>query len=171
MPTQPPEGARNLIGWTRAFLRAILTPIVAMILLFEEWGWEPLSAALARLARLPFLAQLELRIRSLPPWAAMSTFALPVIALFPIKVLALLLIAAGHGWAGLGVLIAAKVVGTAIVARLFNLTQPALMRVAWFARCYPLWIAWKNRVLAQVRASAMWTVAADWKRRWRAWYS
>ena len=56
----------------KKILRALLLPLVAAILLFEEWGWEPLAAAFARLARLPLWAALE-RKRSarLPPaWGA-----------------------------------------------------------------------------------------------------
>jgi len=36
------------------------------------------------------------------------------------------------------------------------LTQPALMRLAWFARWYPRWKAWKDRVMDEVRRSPGW---------------
>ena len=39
-------------------LRYLLTAVVAIILLFEEWGWEQLSALVGRLARLTFFAWL-----------------------------------------------------------------------------------------------------------------
>jgi hypothetical protein len=60
---------------------------------------------------------------------------------------------------GLSVLVAAKFIGTALLAWLFSLTQPALMRLAWFARWYPRWKAWKDRVMDDVRRSAMWQAA------------
>ncbi|HEY2255544.1 MAG TPA: hypothetical protein VGI11_07890, partial [Variovorax sp.] len=50
----------------------------------------------------------------------------------------------------------AKVVGTAIVARLFQLVEPALMRIPLFARWYPPWIEWKNALLARAYESAPW---------------
>ena len=57
-------------------------------------------------------------------------------------------------------------------ARLFTLTQPALMRLAWFAALYGRWTRWKDRLLARVRASKPWRVARVLKkralRRWRA---
>ena len=40
-------------------LRILLTAPLALILLFEEWGWAPLAALMARLARLPIWARLE----------------------------------------------------------------------------------------------------------------
>lgn len=147
----------------RRLLRHTFTALVALVLLFEEWGWEPLAALLARLARLPLWAWVERRIEALPPWGALALFAAPALGLFPVKLLALFLLGRGHAFAGLAVLIGAKLVGTAVLARLFTLTQPALMRLAWFARWYPRWKKWKDGVIAQVRASQLWRTAAQWK--------
>jgi hypothetical protein len=149
----------------RRVLRHAFSALVALVLLFEEWGWVPLAALLAKLARLPVFAWIERRIRALPPWAAICTFALPALALLPVKVLALFLIGRGQPMLGLAVLLAAKVAGTALVARLFILTQPALMQLAWFAQWYPRWKAWKDGLIAWVRASPVWRAAAAQKAR------
>jgi hypothetical protein len=154
----------------RRALRLVFAPLVALILVFEEWGWEPLSALMARLARLPFLAWVERRIAALPPWAAVAVFAAPALALVPVKLLALFLIGKGQALLGVGVLLMAKVLGTALVARLFTLTQPSLMRLAWFARWYPRWKAWKDDVIAWVRSSALWRTAAAYKAQVRSWW-
>ena len=76
---------------------------------------------------------------------------------------------------GVAVFVAAKVVGTALVARLFALTRPALMRLQWFEAIYLRWLAWKAVVLARVRASWAWRAGRALKReglrqweRWRA---
>ena len=112
----------------RKILRILLTTPLALVLLFEEWGWAPLAALMMRLARLPIWYRLERWIASLPPWAALVTFLLPMIALFPVKLGAIYLFAAGHKLSGAILLIAAKLAGTAVVARLFHITQPALMQ-------------------------------------------
>jgi hypothetical protein len=140
----------------RRALKAVFTWAVALVILFEEWGWEPLGRLLARLGRLPFFAKIEERIRALPPYASLAAFALPFLALLPVKVLALWVIARGHPVFGLAVILAAKVAGTALMARLFALTRPALMRIEWFAIYYGRWTAWKDAVLARVRASPAW---------------
>jgi len=57
--------------------------------------------------------------------------------------------------------------GTAIAARLFQLTQPALMQLPWFARNYNRWITWKNRVTERVRQSLAWRKARFNQRRVR----
>jgi len=103
-------------------------------------------------------------VRRAPPWLALVLFCVPALALLPVKLLALWLIGEGHTLTGLAVILGAKLAGTAIVARLFNLTQPALMQLAWFARWYGRWTLWKARLLAQVRASAPWRMARVLKR-------
>lgn len=138
------------------FLRFVLTAPLALVLIFEEWGWVPLAALAKRLARLPLWARMEQAIARLPPWAALVTFLVPMVTLFPVKLAALYLFSAGHKLLGAALLIAAKLVGTAVVARLFHITQPALMRIPWFAKWYPRWKDWKDALLARVRSSVAW---------------
>ena len=147
--------------WLRRGFEALL----ALLILFEEWGWEPLRRVLAWVARLPPLAWLERRIVALPPYAALAVFVLPTLLLLPVKLAALWLIGIGKAGLGLAVIVMAKLVGTALLARLFQLTQPALMQLAWFARLYRRWTVWKEAVLAHVRASWAWRVGRVVKRR------
>jgi len=147
----------------KRILRALLLAPVALLLLFEEWGWEQLAAGFAALGRLPWWGQLERRITRLPPWAALLVFGVPVGALVPIKLLALYLFGKGHVMLGVGLVLAAKLTGTALAARLFQLTQPALMQLKWFARLYTPWKNWKDRLLDQVRSSWPWRMAHQLK--------
>lgn len=140
----------------RRALKAAFQWAVALVILFEEWGWEPLGRLVARLARLPFIAALERLIASLPPYGALAVYAVPFLALLPVKLFALWLIAQGQALYGIAFIAAAKLAGTAALARLFALTRPALMRLEWFARLYTRWTEWKEAVLVQVRASAAW---------------
>lgn len=160
----------------KALLRVLTWPLkwlLALLILFEEWGWEPLQRGLARIGRWPGFRWIEATVRGLPPYAALALFAVPALLLLPVKLLALWLIGQGRTLLGLLIILTAKIVGTAIVARLFTLTQPALMRLAWFARWHARWTAWKDRLLAQVRASAAWRAASALKARlreqWAGW--
>jgi hypothetical protein len=140
-------------------VRAVFGAIVALVILFEEWGWETLQAALARLGRWPPLAWLERRIARLPSYAALALLAVPALAILPIKLAAVWIITRGHALTGLMVIAVAKLVGTAVLARLFALTRPALMRIEWFACAFARWTEWKTELLAWVRASAAWRAA------------
>jgi hypothetical protein len=81
---------------------------------------------------------------------------LPTLALLPIKLLALYFLGIGQAVLGVTVLVTAKVVGTALLARLFHITQPALMQLSWFAKWYPRWKVWKDALLNRIRASTLW---------------
>jgi hypothetical protein len=137
-------------------LRRIVGVVLALIVLFEEWGWRPLAAGLATLARWQLWAKAEALVAALPPYLALCVFALPTALLFPLKLLALYLIAKGQAVAAALLFAGAKVVGTALVARIFQLTQPALMRISWFAWAYGRFIPWKEAVFAAIRQTWAW---------------
>lgn len=140
----------------RVLLGAAFQTLAALIVLFLEWGWQPLERAVAHLSRNLVFARLEAWITSLPPYGALALFAAPGVSLFPLKLFALYLFAAGYPGLGLALIIGAKVVGTAIVAHIFLLTQPQLMKIGWFRWAYNLFVPWKEQMFAQIRASAVW---------------
>jgi hypothetical protein len=142
---------------------------LALVILFEEWGWEPLQRALAWLGRRPSMRRIEAAIAQWPPGAALAVLLLPTLGLLPVKLLALWLIARGAVLAGLMVVVVAKLVGTAVLAWVFALTQPALLRLPWFAVGYRRWYAWKESLLTWVRASWAWRTGRALKRRLRHW--
>jgi hypothetical protein len=166
MDQQPEEhkgGRGRIADAAMACARAILLVmrrsigvVLALIVLFEEWGWRPLADALAKLARWRLWAKAEALVAALPPYAALAVFALPTALLFPLKLVALYLIAKGQAIAAGALFLSAKVVGTALVARIFQLTQPALMRLPWFAWAYSRFIPWKEAVFAAVRQTWAW---------------
>jgi len=83
---------------------------------------------------------------------AAVTFVVPAAVLLPFKLAAFWLIAHGHSMFGLQVFIVAKLVGTALLARIFALTKNALLTIGWFARGYYAFSAWKEKLYAYVRA-------------------
>lgn len=128
----------------------------ALLLIFLEWGWRPLAALLAELGRLRLFARFEAWLLTLPPYPALAVFALPGLLVLPLKLAALWLIAHGHAAYAVLLFIGAKVVGTAIVARLFVLLQPKLMSIGWFRAIYQTVMPWKERIFARIRASWAW---------------
>ena len=132
---------------------APLVYLAAMVLLVEEWCWDTGMRLTRALARWPALAALEVRVRTLPPYAALCAFVLPGLLLFPVKLLALLAIAHGHALSGIATIVVAKVGGAAVVARIYVLTLPTLLAVGWFARCHGWFMGAKTRCLDYWRAS------------------
>lgn len=140
----------------RKYLLAPLIYTAAILLLFEEWLWNVSKRVLARLPLLPFIARLEAWIGNFSPYAALAIFVLPTLLLLPVKILALLSIAHGHKTLGLVIILSAKLLGTALVARLYTLTKTALLSLPWFLRCHDAVLRFKDRMIAQLRATAAW---------------
>src|SRR5215831_1862856 len=147
-----------VVGWRvmRPLLRSAVEVFVALIIVFEEWGWRPLADLVGRLARWRPWAIVEAAITRLPPYAALIIFVLPTALLLPLKFLALFLIAQGQIFLATLLFIAAKVVATALIARLYILTEPALMQIGWFAWGHDTLMPWKEALTHRVRSSWVW---------------
>jgi hypothetical protein len=167
-------------AWTvsRPLLRTALEILVALVIVFEEWGWRPLAEFVGWLARWRPWAAIEAVITRLPPYAALIVFVLPTTLLLPLKFLALFLVARGQMFLAGLLFVAAKLVATALIARLYMLTEPALLQIGWFAWGCDTLMPWKEALTARVRSSWVWrkgralkerakrAVAAE-ARRWR----
>ena len=147
---------KNLMRAVLWPLRWMLAWIMALVILFEEWGWEPLQRLLRSVVLLLRLQKLETWLQTLPSYAALVALAVPSLMLLPAKLVALALISKGHVvWGGI-VFIAAKLIGTAVIARVFSVVRPNLMQLAWFAYAYNAWKCWKDDLLERVRNTRAW---------------
>ena len=135
-----------------------LLVLVAIVFLIEAWlwrrlepvvesivAWFPLRAVKARIAAL---------IRKLPPAATLIVFAVPVVVLFPLKLVGLWLLANKYWFAAGTILILAKLVGVAVTAFVFEATRPKLLQMAWFRWIYErvlIGLDWAHRLVAPIR--------------------
>ncbi len=158
------KSRRNIV---QRALRGFVTVLAALWIFIEEWIWDTLKAGMAWVGRLPGVRWVEARIVKLPPYAALAIFAIPWLFLIPAKFFALWLFGTGHARSGIGVFVVAKVVGTAVLARLFTLTRPALLRIGWFERLYLRFVAWRERIYAYVQRLSGWRIARQWMTRLR----
>jgi hypothetical protein len=146
---------------------APLVYLAALVLLFEQWTWDVGVRIAAVIARLPPLHALEALVRRLPPYAALCVFVVPMLLLLPVKLLALLAIAHGFPVSGIAGFILAKLGGAVVVARLYTLTLPALLSLAWFARWHNRFMIVKDRWIGRLRASPVYRRAVHLARRLR----
>lgn len=161
----------------RRALKRVLTPpllaLAALVIAAEELLWQ-LARVYAWLGRLPVFRQLEHWAGSLPPYGALVLFAFPSVALAPIKFLALYWIAGGHPILGGSTIVTAKIAGTAFVARLYQLTRPALISLDWFAWCEAKFLSlraaayrlWRESALGRFALSRVRSLREQF-RRWR----
>jgi hypothetical protein len=148
--------------------KGALAVVAALWIFLEEWLWDGMLAAMAWLGKLPPIRWIESGLAKLPPYAALIAFAIPVLVLLPFKLFAFWLMARGYHLLGVQVFIVAKIIGTALLARIFALTKDALMRIIWFAKLYTWFITWKAKLYAYVRGLATYRLIVQWKSRLRA---
>jgi hypothetical protein len=146
---------------------APLVHLAALVLLLEQWTWDIGERIAAAIARWPLLHALEARVRRLPPYPALCVFALPVLLLLPVKLLALMAIAHGFPVSGIAGFVLAKLGGAVVVTRIYTLTLPSLLSLAWFARWHNHFAIVKDRWIGLLRASHVYRRAGHLARRLR----
>jgi hypothetical protein len=144
---------------TRGPLRTALLFVGALLFLFEEWLWTRLTCFFAWLGRLGALRWLDARLVRLPPMMALVILCLPMVLLFPFKVAGLWMIASGRFLSGCLLMLAAKVLSTATIARIFLTCRPQLMRMAWFARLHAWTVVLRDRIHAWIAEQQAWRQA------------
>lgn len=87
-------------------------------------------------------------IRSLPPYASLALFSVPVIILEPVKPVAAYLAATGQVLSGAVTFIVGELLKLVLVERLFHLTREKLMRIPAFAWAYGRFTELKAWLLA-----------------------
>ncbi|MEI6559185.1 MAG: hypothetical protein WCO00_12340 [Rhodospirillaceae bacterium] len=166
----------------RQVLRLPLMVLAALVMLFEDFVWSRVTVLVTVIARLRLVARLEAWVLTRSRHTTLALFAVPILCLIPFKLFALWLIASGHLITGVLVIIAAKVTGTAISARLFMIAKPKLMTFETFVRVYGAVLrfnAWAHGlidslgVLAAIRTvrSAVRAAAAAVRTRVRRWFA
>jgi hypothetical protein len=131
---------------------------LAVLFLVESWLWDNVKVALLWLAHETGLKDLEPRARAfiagLSPVATLAVFALPALAILPLKLLAVAIMAHGHVLTGLAVILGAKTLGLGVTSFLFDASREKLLQLAWFARVYETVLrisAWAHRLVDPVR--------------------
>ncbi|MFD2232379.1 hypothetical protein [Phaeospirillum tilakii] len=144
---------------SRPLSSVLMIPLGVAVMLVEDYVWKGLKRLMARLGRLAPIARIEAAIVALPPTAALFVFLTPTLLILPVKLAAVWAVATGHILAGLGVLIGAKLVATALFARIYTLCQPGLMSFRWFARMHDALVRAKTWAHAKLEAWPAWRQA------------
>ena len=126
-------------------LRRLLQPVwvlLAIIFLIEAWLWDHLEPIVARVVALIPLARfkqwLAERVDALPPAMTLIVFVVPIIPLFPLKLIGLWLLTHEYWLTGVSTFLFAKMLGVGVTAFVFDVTRDKLLEMHWFERLYEL---------------------------------
>jgi hypothetical protein len=138
-------------------MRRLLQPLwvlLAVIFLIEAWLWDHLEPIVAwAVALFPlhsFKQWLADRVDSLSPAMTLIIFIVPVIPLFPLKLVGLWLLAHEYWISAFLTIIFAKFLGVGVAAFVFDVTRSKLLEMPWFERLYEFVIALRAKANALV---------------------
>jgi hypothetical protein len=124
-------------------LRRLLQPIwvlLAVIFLIEAWLWDHLEPIVAWVVeKIPLRAfkhWLADRVDTLSPAMTLIVFIVPVLPLFPLKLIGLWLLAHEYWLSAIFTILFAKFVGVGVTAFVFDVTRPKLLEMQWFEKLY-----------------------------------
>ena len=128
--------------------------LLAIIFLIEAWLWDHLEPIVARcvaaLPLRPFKQWLARRVDTLSPAMTLIVFIVPVIPLFPLKLVGLWLLTHQYWLSAIFPIIFAKLLGVGVAAFVFDVTRPKLLEMAWFEKLYEFVMALRAKARALV---------------------
>ena len=138
-------------------MRRLLQPIwvlLAVIFLIEAWLWDHLEPIVAWfVARIPlraFKTWLAERVDTLSPAMTLIVFIVPVIPLFPLKMVGFWLLVHEYWMSAVFTIVFAKFLGVGVAAFVFDVTKDKLLEMRWFETLYEFVIALRAKANALV---------------------
>src|ERR1700736_819850 len=129
-------------------MRRLLQPLwvlLAVIFLIEAWLWDHLEPIVARVVALiplqTFKQWLSDRVDSLSPAMTLIVFVVPVIPLFPLKLVGLWLLTHEYWLSAIVTIVFGKFLGVGVTAFIFDVTRSKLLEMPWFETLYDFIIA------------------------------
>ena len=138
-------------------MRRLLQPLwvlLAIIFLIEAWLWDHLEPIVAWcVALIPlraFKQWLAERVDALSPAMTLIVFIVPVVPLFPLKLIGIWLLTHEHWVGAVFTIIFAKFLGVGVAAFVFDVTRPKLLQMEWFETIYEFVLALRAKANALV---------------------
>ena len=138
-------------------IRRLLQPIwvlLAVIFLVEAWLWDNLEPIVAwAVAKVPlrhFKHWLAERVDTLSPAMTLIVFIVPVVPLFPLKLIGFWLLAHEYWLSAVLTILFAKFLGVGVTAFVFDVTRPKLLEMEWFEKLYEFVMALRAKAAALV---------------------
>ena len=150
-------------------MKKIILSLLAIVLIFEEWLWDLLTAFGHSLVKWLHLEAFELWLSQTSPPMALVAFSIPLMMVTPINLAALALLANGLILQGILLEVLAKLLGTLLISRVFALTKPQLLTFALMSIIYThitRWLQWAHQKITE---TAVYRLSKQLKAEAKAW--
>ena len=122
------------------------------LMLFIVWALLILAVAwvVERIPLRAFKHWLAERVDTLSPAMTLIVFIVPVIPLFPLKLMGLWLLANEYWVSAILTILFAKFLGVGVAAFVFDVTRPKLLEMPWFEKLYEFVLMLRSKATALV---------------------
>jgi hypothetical protein len=138
-------------------MRRLLQPLwvlLAVIFLIEAWLWDHLEPIVARVVELiplrAFKQWLAERVDTLSPAMTLIVFIVPVVPLFPLKLVGFWLLTHEYWFSAIFTIVFAKFLGVGVAAFVFDVTRDKLLEMRWFETLYEFVVDLRAKATALV---------------------
>src|SRR5512139_3553825 len=138
-------------------LHRLLQPLwvlLAIIFLIEAWLCNHLEPIVARIVAAVPLAEfkhwLSDRVDALSPATTLIVFAVPILPLFPLKLVGLWLLTHEYWMSAVFTILFAKFLGVGVTAFIFDVTRDKLLEMRWFEKLYDFVMLLRDKAHALV---------------------
>ena len=125
-------------------LDGLLIGPAILVVAIENTLVRPAAALLERVHRIPVLQRLHRRLARLPPGVAVPLFLIPEAASRAGWFASAWLLLTGAAWQALIVYTLTKIIAGVTALWVYQACEPALLRVAWFARVHAAAGRWRR---------------------------
>ena len=156
IPRDTPITARKVRHRAKQALGPIALVAAILYFLIDALFLSIVRPLAKTIGELPIFDSVREWLASLGPYPTLALFLVPIVVLEPAKPIGAYLIATGHVFSGVGVIVVGEVLKITVVERLFHFSKDKLMTIAVFAWGYNWLAVW----LAYLQAQPLWQAAA-----------
>lgn len=115
----------------KRILSSLFVFVATLFIFFEEWLWFRLLKVMKSVAALPIVRNLENILRRQNKYVSLAVFIIPELSFIPVKLGVVWLMGNNHAFSGVMLFIFAKIVGTALFAWMWEVTEPKITQFTW----------------------------------------
>lgn len=143
----------------KRILIAPLFLVAFLLVVIEDEIWHRAVLFNAKyLKNNKYLLQLEVSTKSWSVWKCFSLFLVPLVVLFPIKLAAMFMISKGHFVIGTALFLSIKLLGAALSAKIYSMTESTLRTLSWFAKFVDYASGLRKKMTTWIVSSKMYTL-------------
>lgn len=140
-------------------LKSVIFALASIYFLVDEVFMTVARPLANRIAAHWMVGSLRAQIVSLRPYPTLALFAVPLIALEPVKPVAAYLAGTGHITIGMIVLVVGEILKLVLLERLFSVSRDKLISIPAFAWTYGIYLQAKE----WLESFEAWQAARRWK--------